>query len=49
MSENMVDFRTSAYPELRFERLAKAKIILPSDNLFVADEPDSYYGVPWIS
>lgn len=29
------------------ERLAKAKIILPPENFFVAEEIDSYYGVPW--
>ena len=30
------------------ERLAKARIILPTDNFFVADDSDSYYGVPWV-
>ena len=30
------------------ERLAKAKIILPPDNFFVADETDINYGVPWL-
>lgn len=30
------------------ERLAKAKIILPPDNFLVSDDPDCYYGVPWI-
>ena len=30
------------------ERLAKAKIILPHSNFFVADEPDINYGVPWL-
>ena len=29
------------------ERLAKAKIILPPDNFFVADETDDDYSVPW--
>ena len=30
------------------ERLAKAKIILPPDNFFVADDSDINYGVPWL-
>ena len=30
------------------ERLAKAKIILPPDNFFVADDTDVNYGVPWL-
>lgn len=30
------------------ERLAKAKIILPSDNFFVEDYSDVNYGVPWL-
>ena len=30
------------------ERLAKAKIILPPDNFFMADETDINYGVPWL-
>lgn len=30
------------------ERLRKAKIILPSDELFAVDEDDSFYGVPWL-
>ena len=30
------------------ERLAKAKIILPPDNFFVADEADNDYNVPWL-
>ena len=30
------------------KRLAKARIILPADNFFVADDSDSYYGVPWV-
>ena len=30
------------------ERLARAKIILPTDNFFVADERDFSYGVPWL-
>ena len=30
------------------ERLAKAKIILPPDNFFVADETELDYGVPWL-
>ena len=29
-------------------RLAKANIILSPDNLFVADDTDSGYGVPWL-
>lgn len=31
------------------ERLAKAKIILPPNNFFVADCPDVDYDVPWLS
>ena len=30
------------------ERLTKAKIILPPDNIFVADEIGLKYGVPWL-
>jgi len=30
------------------ERLAKAGIILPPDNFFVADEADNDYNVPWL-
>lgn len=30
------------------ERLRKAKIILPPDELFVAGEGESFYGVPWL-
>ena len=30
------------------ERLAKAKIILPPDNILVSDDSDCYNGVPWI-
>jgi len=30
------------------ERLAKAKIIPPPDNLFVANESEPDYGVPWL-
>ena len=30
------------------ERLAKAKIILPPYNFFVADETDNDYRVPWL-
>lgn len=30
------------------ERLAKAKIILPPNNFFVADEIDNDYNVPWL-
>lgn len=30
------------------ERLAKAKIILPPDNFFVADETENDYNVPWL-
>lgn len=29
------------------ERLAKAKIILPYEEFFVADEPNNAYDVPW--
>lgn len=30
------------------ERLAKAKIILPPDNFFAADDMELNYGVPWL-
>ena len=30
------------------ERLAKAKIILPPNNLFLADETDIDYNLPWL-
>ena len=30
------------------DRLAKAKIILPTDNFFVYDDSDVTYGVPWL-
>ena len=30
------------------DRLAKAKIILPTDNFFVADETNNDYNVPWL-
>ena len=30
------------------DRLAKAKIILPTDNFFVYDDSDVSYGVPWL-
>ena len=30
------------------ERLTKAKIILPPDNIFVVDEIGLKYGVPWL-
>ncbi len=30
------------------ERLAKAKIILPPENFFVADGTDNDYSVPWL-
>lgn len=30
------------------ERLAKARIILLTDSFVVADDSDSYYGVPWV-
>lgn len=29
------------------ERLAKAKIILPPDNFFVAEDEDFAFGIPW--
>ena len=38
-------------PAIRSEylkRLSKAQIILSPDNFFVADDTESYYGVPWI-
>ena len=30
------------------ERLAKAKIILPPNNFFLADETDIDYNLPWL-
>ena len=30
------------------QRLAKARIILPPDGFFVADEVADDYGVPWL-
>ena len=30
------------------ERLRKAKIILPPDELFAAGEGENFYGVPWL-
>ena len=30
------------------DRLAKAKIILPTDKFFVYDDSDVTYGVPWL-
>ena len=30
------------------DRLAKAKMILPQDNLFVCEESDKPYGIPWL-
>lgn len=30
------------------DKLAKAKIIIPTDKFFVANESDCYFGVPWI-
>lgn len=30
------------------ERLSKANIILPSDNIFVSDDTESNYGIPWL-
>ena len=43
------ELESSAIRNSYLERLAKARIILPTDNFFVADDSDSYYGVPWIS
>ena len=42
MCANSVSHNMSDY----LERLAKAKIILPPDNFFVADETDDDYSVP---
>lgn len=42
------EIEDSAIRSNYLERLAKAKIILPPDNFFVADESDINYGVPWL-
>lgn len=42
------ELESSAIRNSYLERLAKARIILPTDNFFVADDSGSYYGVPWI-
>lgn len=42
------ELESSAIRNGYLERLAKARIILPTDNFFVADDFGSYYGVPWI-
>lgn len=42
------EIENSAVRSDYLERLAKAKIILPPDNFFVADDPDINYGVPWL-
>ena len=42
------EIENSAVRSNYLERLAKAKIILPSDNFFVADDRDVNYGIPWL-
>ena len=42
------EIENSAVRSDYLESLAKAKIILPPDNFFVADDPDINYGVPWL-
>lgn len=42
------ELESSAIRNGYLERLAKARIILPTDNFVVADDSDSYYGVPWV-
>lgn len=42
------EIENSAVRSDYLERLAKAKIILPPDNFFVADDHDVNYGVPWL-
>ena len=42
------EIENSAIRNNYLERLAKAKIILPTDNIFVAEESDFTYGVPWL-
>lgn len=42
------EIENSAVRSDYLERLAKAKIILPPDNFFVADDSDINYGVPWL-
>lgn len=42
------EIENSAIRSDYLERLAKAKIILPPENLFVADDTEVNYGVPWL-
>ena len=42
------EIENSAIRSDYLERLAKAKIILPLENLFVADDTEVNYGVPWL-
>lgn len=42
------EIENSAVRSDYLERLAKAKIILPPDNFFIADDCDVNYGVPWL-
>ena len=42
------ELESSAIRNGYLERLAKARLILPTDNFVVADDFGSYYGVPWI-
>ena len=42
------ELESSAIRNGYLERLAKARIILPTDSFVVADDSDSYYGVPWV-
>ena len=41
------EIENSAVRSDYLDRLAKAKIILPPNNFFVADETDNDYNVPW--
>ena len=41
------EIENSAVRRDYLERMAKAKIILPTDNFFVADETYNDYNVPW--
>lgn len=41
------EIENSAVRSNYLERLAKAKIVLPSDNYFVTDDMETCYNVPW--
>lgn len=42
------EIENSAVRSDYLERLAKAKIILPPDNFFLADDSEISYGAPWL-